>query len=80
MSKNWLKSDFLASLLCREMLDLRANWILVKLWVENCLNGALKAYFWSHFVPKTDKIFLKKSAKIVVFLVVKSIKNVFRRQ
>ena len=56
----------MAALPCREMLDMGANWILVKLRVENILNGGLKDYRWSHFAPKTDKI-LKKGAKIAVF-------------
>ena len=55
----------MAALPCREMLHMGANWILVKLRVENSLNGGLKEYLLSHFAPETDKI-LKKSAKIAV--------------
>ena len=72
--KNWdlkfvwksAKIDFIAFLLCREMLDMGANWIFKKLRVENSLSGALKVYFWILFASKSDKI-LKKSAKIAVF-------------
>ena len=69
----------MASFLCRELLDMGSKQIVVKLRVENSLNGALKVYFWSDFAPKTGK-FLKTLPKFLFFGSKILKKIVFNRQ